>query len=158
MKLNPPKLHYTTIELAERWETTESEITLLLVNQKLEIDIDRFPEIFFKSEEVSRFEREHPEYFIKEAVPPTNTPTAWPWGNYENELLPILAEAVKEFCADGKDAHYPKKDTNEVQNWIIERMKAKGMTPTQNIANTIETMISPRKFAPHRQKKAPKKE
>lgn len=97
--------------------------------------------------EVSRFEREHGEPTEDTAPPPS-----WPWGDYETPLLRILAEAANHFCLDGPN-RYPKKDCGAVVNWIKARMEANGMPASDQLAGAMETLIAPRPYVHHRQRK-----
>ena len=85
---------------------------------------------------------------------PPASGSKWPWGDYEGPLLRILAEAVNHFCLDGPD-RYPKKYKNggEVVDWIMDRMKANKLKPSKSLASAIETLISPRPYVHHRQRK-----
>ena len=103
-----------------------------------------FDQVILASE-VSRFEREHGE-----PTDETAPPASWPWGDYETPLLRILADAVTQFCLDGADK-YPKKAY--VVNWIKERMKAKGIWTSDSLPGVVETLIAPRPYVPHRQRK-----
>ncbi len=82
--------------------------------------------------------------------PPPGSGGKWPWGDYETPLLGILAEAVNQFCLSGD---YPKKDSGEVARWIEERMKERNLPPSATLADKIETIISPRPYSHHRQRK-----
>ena len=80
----------------------------------------------------------------------------WPWGSdYETPLLRILADAVDHFCVKNDPAYYPKKpDTGgEVIDWIMARMKAEGMPASNALAGAMETLIAPRPYVHHRQRK-----
>ena len=82
--------------------------------------------------------------------PPPRRGGKWPWGDYETPLLKILAEAVNRFCLTGD---YPKKDTGEVVRWVKERMELAGLPPSYTLADKLETIISPRLYSHHRQRK-----
>ena len=107
-------------------------------------------DIVITAAEVSRFEREHGEPTDETAPLPS-----WPWGDYETRLLQILAEAVNQFCLDGPES-YPKKDCGEVVDWIMARVEANGMEASKSLAGTIETLIAPRPYVHHRQRKQKK--
>jgi len=97
--------------------------------------------------EVFRFEREHGEP-TEETAPPS----LWPWGDYDTPLLRILAEAVNHFCVNSTEG-YPGKECGEVINWIKCRMLDNGMSPSNQLAGSIETLIAPRPYVHHRQRK-----
>ena len=97
--------------------------------------------------EVARYERKHGEPTEDTAPPPS-----CPWGDYETPLLRILAESVNHFCLDGPD-RYPKKDCGAVVNWIKARMEANGMPASDQLAGAMETLIAPRPYIHHRQRK-----
>ena len=78
---------------------------------------------------------------------------SWPWGEYERPLLRILADAVDHFCVKNDLARYPKKESDEVANWIMDRMKTNGMPVSKSLASAIETLISPRDYSHQRQRK-----
>jgi len=94
---------------------------------------------------------------ILENLPPDATPSPppgrggkWPWGDYETPLLQILAEAVNHFCLAGD---YPKKGGREVAEWVKKRMEQDGLPSSDALADKIETIISPRPYSHHRQRK-----
>ncbi len=69
---------------------------------------------------------------------------------YSTDLLAILHQAINKFCLSDE---YPKKECGEVVNWIKEQ-KADGTPISQQLADAMETIIAPRPYAHHRQKKA----
>jgi hypothetical protein len=69
---------------------------------------------------------------------------------YSTDLLRIIHQAINKFCLSSE---YPKKDTGEVVNWLKEQ-KADGTQISQQLADAMETIIAPRPYAHHRQKKA----
>lgn len=81
--------------------------------------------------------------------PPPGRCGKWPWGDYETPLLQILAEAVNHFCLAGD---YPKK--GEVVDWVKERICEAGLQSSDTLADKIETIISPRPYSHHRQRKS----
>jgi len=66
-------------------------------------------------------------------------------------LLQILAEAVNHFCLAGD---YPKKGGREVREWVKKRMEQAGLQSSDTLADKIETIISPRPYSHHRQRKS----
>ena len=83
----------------------------------------------------------------------TAPPSSWPWGDYERPLLRILADAVDHFCVKNDLAKYPKKESGVVANWIMDRMEANGLDTSKSLASAMETLISPRTYSHHRQRK-----
>ena len=107
---------------------------------------DYFREVITASE-IYRFEREYGQPTDDTAPPPS-----WPWGDYDTPLLRILAEAVDHFCVSNAEG-YPGKECGEVVNWIKDRMQENGMPTSGQLASAIETLIAPRPYVHHRQRK-----
>lgn len=73
----------------------------------------------------------------------------WPWGDYENPMLRILAAAVSHWCLTGE---YPQKKTGKVQEWIKAEMRKAGIPISNSLVDHIETIVSPRSYSHTRQR------
>jgi hypothetical protein len=119
-----------------------------LIKKEMEslVDAGEFDQVILV-DDVYQFERDHGEP-TEETAPPS----LWPWGDYDTPLLRILAEAVNHFCVNSTEG-YPGKECGEVINWIKCRMRDNGMSPSHQLAGSIETLIAPRPYVHHRQRK-----
>lgn len=73
----------------------------------------------------------------------------WPWGNYENEYLNILSDAVFEFFEPRRN---PDAKRDEVVDWIKERLVQAGLDGSDNIASTMFTIIKPADHNPRKRR------
>ena len=82
----------------------------------------------------------------------TRAKQKWPWGDYENPRLELMHRAIEEFITEGDDTYPPK---NEVVTWLMGQKIDNNQKVTNDLAEKMETIISPRTYAPHRQKYHP---
>lgn len=135
---------YTRHEYILPQETPLRELTIYLMHQDLERLL----------EEQSRSNKQasnHCSVGGEIENSSCNSTGPWPWGDYETALLRVLADTVKEFCQN--ETGYPKKESGEVTQWIEECMKKRNLEFSKSMAERIETIISPRPYVHHRQKK-----
>lgn len=90
------------------------------------------------------------EYVEYENMPhPSDCEKDWPWGDYQTPLLKILAAAVTEFFEPRRTRDAKKE---EVVEWIKKRMETAGLSPSDNLAEAIFTIIKPADHNPRQRR------